>query len=203
MSWETLINGHISFKSGVPESFKYRIIVELEEVFEAELVWDGRWGEYKVEDVNWTSHVEEEKIEEVYRKWKPFFKQFSVSLYYLSEADYDKCAEDEDQDTAGLLESLFNELTEALGSGECEKANNTLEALVELLKTANVNGKAIAEKINILVEALEAALEAKVDAEVTETFGVDKDHLMELARVLEELKVPTARLKKVLLCEAL
>jgi len=201
MSWDTLVTGSVAFKSGTPENLKLKIIDELEEVLETTLEWDAKWQEYNFEDLNWTSHVSEEKIGEVYERWKLFFRRFSVSLYYLNEADYDEYAEDEDQDADSILESHLEELAEALESDEYDRANKVFEALIELLKAASVDNEVVsnlvARKINRLAEALEA----------TETFGADKDDLMELLMelisVLEKMNVPTARLKKVLLVKAL
>lgn len=56
---------------------------------------------------NWHSHVTEEKMEAIYQKWKPFFNVFSISLYYLNEADYDEYMEDDDDDDAGSILAKF------------------------------------------------------------------------------------------------
>lgn len=193
MSWETLVTGSVAFKSGTPECLKLKIIDDLEAVLETSLEWDPKWKEYRFEDVNWSSHVDEKEIEKVYRKWKPFFKLFSVSLYYLSEADYSEYSEDEDQDASNILESILEELVEALVNGEYDVADNAFEVLVKFLKAAKVDRGVVAEKIDMLSKALE---EEKM-------FEVDKSNLVELNSILEDMKIPTARLRKVLLAEAL
>lgn len=178
MSWETLVTGHIAFKEGTPENLKQNIIEELEEAFEAELRWDGEWKKYTVEDVNWTSHVTEDKIQRVYEKWKPFFKMFSVSLYYLNEPDYDEYLESDDQDANGILVTLIDEIIDEIeySVGYHDK----LRTLIDFLKVAEVDRELLTRKILELTEALQ-------DAEIE----LDKDCLMDLITVLEK-KAPAA-----------
>ena len=187
MSWETLVTGSVSFKTSVPEPLKLKIIGELEEVLETELEWDAKWQEYRFQSVNWTSHVSEDGIREICKRWEPFFKEFSVSLYYLNEADYSEYANNEDQDAETIALSLLDDLAEALEEGDTVKANVRLETIVELLKAVDVNSGAIAEKISRLSDAVEGA------------YGLEKEYLRELVGILDELGFATEKLKRALL----
>lgn len=193
MSWETLVTGHFSFKSGVPDSVKHRIIEELEEVLEAELKWDSKWELYEVHDVNWSSHVDEERIHTVYEKWKHFFKMFSVSLYYLTDADYSEYQESKDQDAADIAAAILDSLIESAENGDYGEANNTLEILVEILRAMDsVEGDrdTIKRRISIALESLKP--------HVLED-GLSRELLLELVNALDGLNIQTTGLKKSLL----
>jgi len=202
MSWETLVTGHFSFKSGVPDSVKHRIIEELEEVLEAELKWNSKWELYEVHDVNWSSHVDEDRIKEFHRKWKHFFKMFSVSLYYLSDADYSEYNDSKDQDVVDIAAAILDSLIESAESGDCEEANNTLEILVELLKGLDSGGRdKEAIKRQISNAGISRALEALKPSILED--GLSRELLLELVNALDGLGIQTAGLRKFLLVASL
>jgi hypothetical protein len=59
MSWETFVVGTLEIAPGVPEEKKAKIVKDLEEVIETDLIWDDQAKEYKVSHINWMSHVTE------------------------------------------------------------------------------------------------------------------------------------------------
>jgi hypothetical protein len=59
MSWETFVVGTLEIVPGVPEEKKAKIVKDLEEVIETDLIWDDQAKEYKVSHINWMSHVTE------------------------------------------------------------------------------------------------------------------------------------------------
>jgi len=202
MSWETFVVGHFRFKSGVPEKLKMEIIEELEDVLETKLKWDERWGDWKVEDVNWSSHVDDESIDKVYRKWKNFFKEFSVSLYYLSEPNYTVHEVKDDQDEViGLLDSILEALFKDLE--ECKEVSEEMYGLAEFLrlldfKESGMNAAIIAKKIEKFIENVE-----KVRKTENLVDFVKLDVLEELINVLEIRNIPVLKLRKLLLMHAL
>lgn len=101
MSWDTLVVGNFRIKEGVDEEEKKEILKDAKRTFECEIGWDEEWEEYSFEDVNWLSHVREEKIEEWIEKWKEKLERWNVSLYYLSEADERWSSGDEEEDENG------------------------------------------------------------------------------------------------------
>lgn len=88
MSWETFVVGTLEIAPGVPEEKKAKIVDEFGGVLETDLIWDDQYKEYKFSDVNWSSHVREQDIKECYQKHKRHIKRISLSLWYLSEADF-------------------------------------------------------------------------------------------------------------------
>lgn len=88
MSWETFVVGTLEIAPGVPEEKKAKIVEDFEGVIETDLIWDDQYKEYKFSDVNWSSHVREEDIKECHQKHKRHIKRISLSLWYLSEADF-------------------------------------------------------------------------------------------------------------------
>jgi len=87
MSWETLCVGELKFREGVSEEEKEKILNEFEEVLEVRPKYDPKFNEYCWCDVNWTSHVEGEKIWKVVKKWRHKLQYFSCSNYYLIEPE--------------------------------------------------------------------------------------------------------------------
>ncbi|PKP15729.1 MAG: hypothetical protein CVU06_16010, partial [Bacteroidetes bacterium HGW-Bacteroidetes-22] len=67
---------------------KAKIIEDFEEVLETNLIWDDQAKEYKVSHINWMSHVTEEEIKKCHQKHKRHIKRISLSLWHLSEADF-------------------------------------------------------------------------------------------------------------------
>lgn len=192
MSWETLVTGGISFKKGTPEELKQKIIEELEAAFETKLKYNEEHDTYEFEDVNWISHVTEKKIQAVYQKWKPFFTEFSVSLYYLSEANYYEHACDDDQDKIGILEKLVDGIVSSLNPDEQCSADTDystiLQTLSEFLRFADLNREIVIRKMAELTEALS-------ESDVQENKGI----LMKLVSVLEEKYSAPIELKKLVL----
>ena len=87
MSWETLAVGAFHFKEEVPEVKKEEVLVQLEGVLETDLKWNSSYKEYPFESLNWSSHVEGERIKEIMEKNKEYLEEFDCSLYYLSRRD--------------------------------------------------------------------------------------------------------------------
>ncbi len=193
MSWATLVTGYVAFKKGVSEELKKKIIKELEEELETHLEYDELNERYDIGDVNWHSHVTESRIEAVYQKWKPFFSAFSISLYYLNEADYDEYMEDVGKEDAdSILTNLIDEIVDDIrlnrmystGPGYIAK----LQALVEFLKVAHIDKRLVTRKMTELTEALQ-------EGNVQES----RDVLLNLTIVLEERYFTPAKLKKLVL----
>jgi len=92
MSWKTLVVGNFSFVFNVDGKLKQNTIEDIESVVESKVLtekerWDMYGKNYWIEDVNWSSHVSEDKIREVMNKYKDILDTFDVSLYYLVEPD--------------------------------------------------------------------------------------------------------------------
>jgi len=88
MSWETFVVGTLEITPGVPEEKKAKIIADFEEVLEINLICDDQAKEYRVSHINWMSHVSEEEIKKCHQKHKHHIKCISLSLWHLSEADF-------------------------------------------------------------------------------------------------------------------
>ena len=88
MSWETFVIGTLEIAPDMPEENTAKIIEDFEEVLETDLVWDDQNKEYKISHVNWSSHVREEDIKKCHQKHKRHIKRISLSLWHLSEADF-------------------------------------------------------------------------------------------------------------------
>ncbi len=88
MSWETFVVGTLEIVSGVPEEKKAKIVEDFEEVLETDLIWNDQAKEYKVSHINWMSHVTEEEIKKCHQKHKRHIKRISLSLWHLSEPDF-------------------------------------------------------------------------------------------------------------------
>lgn len=88
MSWETFVVGTLEIAPGVPEEKKAKIIDDFEEVLETEMAWDDQYKQYKFSHVNWSSHVREEDIKECHQKHKRHIKYISISLWFLSDSDF-------------------------------------------------------------------------------------------------------------------
>ena len=87
MSWETLVIGSFTFKEEVDESEQKQVIYELEEVLECTIKWNDKYKIWDFQDINWSSHVQAETIKPVVERYSQSFREFDLSLYYLSEAD--------------------------------------------------------------------------------------------------------------------
>ena len=88
MSRETFVVGTLEIAPDMPEEKKSKIIEDFEEVLETNLILDDQAKEYKVSHINWMSHVTEEDIKKCHQKHKRHIKRISLSLWNLSEADF-------------------------------------------------------------------------------------------------------------------
>jgi len=88
MSWETFVVSTLEIVSGVSEEKKAKIIADFEEVLETNLILDDQAKEYRVSHINWMSHVTEEEIKKCHQKHKRHIKRIALSLWNLSEADF-------------------------------------------------------------------------------------------------------------------
>lgn len=89
MSWETYIVGNLRFNKRVNGETQLKVLEEFSDVVEAKTTWCNRWREWKINDLSWHSHVNDEKIQGFYDKHKGKFAEFAISLYYLGEPDFD------------------------------------------------------------------------------------------------------------------
>jgi len=86
MSWETLATADLKFREGVPPETRREVLEAFEEALEANFEKDGLIPNlYVLTDVNWTSHVEGDKVWEVFKEHCKKLEDFSFSLYYLGE----------------------------------------------------------------------------------------------------------------------
>lgn len=88
MSGETFIVGTLEIMPSMPEEKRVKIVEDFEEVLEAGLIWDEQSKQYNFSDVNWSSHVSEDEIKKCHQKHKRHIKYISISLWYLSESDF-------------------------------------------------------------------------------------------------------------------
>lgn len=102
MSTETLSVVRIKFNKDVPSTTKEKVLKLAEEVFEAGFKYDERFGEYTLEDVNWTSHVYDDDIETLYKENKHYFEEFECSLYYLGDCPFYICKSKEHEEIRKL-----------------------------------------------------------------------------------------------------
>jgi len=96
MSWETLISGELEFIGEVSKDELDLIQDKLEVFPEEDVYWkaDKLCIEKKntkgnttvrILSVNWTSHVDEERIREMLKALEKRLIHYSLSLYYLGE----------------------------------------------------------------------------------------------------------------------
>lgn len=112
LSWETLLVLNMRFKPSVLPEDKRTIVNYVKR--ELEMSHPSEWGAYSEhidEDeadfthVNWGSHVDEERVMKVFETIKSSLQDFSVSLYYLGESDFD-FAWDEEEELARASETV-------------------------------------------------------------------------------------------------
>ena len=84
MSMETLVVGYIEFKAGVSEEEINKIIKDLEDVFECNIKYNAQFDCYEFEDINWSSHVDWEEVEQIFELYKDKFKYADAHLYDLN-----------------------------------------------------------------------------------------------------------------------
>jgi uncharacterized protein (DUF2164 family) len=92
MSWETLVVGDITFKPNLSKEEINKLIEEIgyilelkEDEYEIKNI-DGK-VHFEFESLNWSSHVDGDKIKKVYKKIKDKTVFVSIELWYLSEPD--------------------------------------------------------------------------------------------------------------------
>jgi hypothetical protein len=88
MSWETFVFGTLEIAPDVPDEKKAKIVEDFEDVLETDLIRDDQAKEYRVSHINWISHVTEEEIKKCHQKHKRHISRISLSLWNLSEADF-------------------------------------------------------------------------------------------------------------------
>lgn len=88
MSIETLAVGRLEFKDGVSEERQKEIRDTVGDLLECELVWDEMWKEWKIEDLNWSSHIYDDRIEELKQyieTCRDAIREFEVDVYILDD----------------------------------------------------------------------------------------------------------------------
>jgi len=85
MSRETLIVGYLTFKKDTGVSTKQELRGKLEKICEGEFQLDG--DSYKIQSINWTSHVDETQISLFFEEHKVKLKSYSLKLFDLDEAN--------------------------------------------------------------------------------------------------------------------
>ncbi len=88
MSGQTYVVGTLEIAPGVTEEKKAKIVDDFEGVLETDLILDDQSKQYNFSHVNWSSHVREEDIKKCHQKHKRHIKYISISLWYLSESDF-------------------------------------------------------------------------------------------------------------------
>lgn len=132
MSWETFVVGTLEIAPDVPKEKKAKIVDDFEQVLETDAIWDDQYKEYKVSHINWMSHVREEDIKECYQRHKRHIKRISLSLWYLSEADF-------------TLHVDRSEYEQRLGAWYPRNSQRTVPALDYLFGTLMPPGRTAAE----------------------------------------------------------
>lgn len=93
MSTESLVTGELEFRENAGPKTQLglaqkEIISSLEAELECEIKWDSKWNEWTFQDVNWSSHIGDDTINNVkaiLESNKDYIKKFELSIYYLSE----------------------------------------------------------------------------------------------------------------------
>ncbi len=88
MSWETFVVGTLEIAPDVPEEMKAKLVEDFKEILETDLTWNDEYKIYMFLGLNLYTHGIEEDITECYQKHKRHIKRISLSLWYLSEADF-------------------------------------------------------------------------------------------------------------------
>jgi hypothetical protein len=86
MSRSTLLIGTIYFKDDVPLQKQYDLKADLEAICEDEFKFQDP-GEFRIDSLKYSSHVEADKITAFFKKHKNCFKEYHLDLFYLEEAD--------------------------------------------------------------------------------------------------------------------
>jgi hypothetical protein len=85
MGQETLIVGYLTFKKDISVIAKQELRETLEKICEGEFRYDG--NSYKIQSINWTSHIDETQISLFFDEHKTKLKDYSLKLFYLDEPD--------------------------------------------------------------------------------------------------------------------
>lgn len=92
MSWSVLINGEIIFKPNLTKKEVDSLIEEIQyilelDVKECKIDSFDRKTRLMFESLNWSSHVDGEKLKQVYEKIKDKTDFVSLELWYLERPD--------------------------------------------------------------------------------------------------------------------
>jgi hypothetical protein len=93
MSWETFVVGTIKFKKNISIKERKKLVSKIKEELELfpspyeayEEHYEG--DEFLFQHANWSSHLDREKIENLFKKIKSKVDYFAVDLFYL-DPDY-------------------------------------------------------------------------------------------------------------------
>ena len=90
MSWSTLILGYFEFLPTTTKAIRKAFLEKAHEVLECipEQYPDNPL-KYKVESLNFSSHVVDTNIQQFYDEFEQYFNYISLSFWDLSEADRD------------------------------------------------------------------------------------------------------------------
>lgn len=88
MGWSTLILGSFSFNRNIDPTLCEQIITEAKEICECEPI-ATEFLQYTIESLNWSGHVDSEKLDEFFKKYKTLFKTYSLSFWNLEDATQD------------------------------------------------------------------------------------------------------------------
>lgn len=86
MSRSVLLAGTLYFKADIPEQKQLEIMEILEKLCERDFECE-EVGEYHIESINWSSHVDADEITNFFTEHEQDFKEYHLDLYYLNEAD--------------------------------------------------------------------------------------------------------------------
>lgn len=134
MSWSTFVTGRVYFHDWVPEKIKQKVLEEIEAAVETKPKWNPKDRDYEFEEVSWTSHVDEGDIEKVYQKYKPLFKIFACSLYYLNEADANFYTEHRYASLDEMLRKAIAKIEENDRDATPDMVQGLLEIIPDLLE---------------------------------------------------------------------
>jgi len=87
MSWETAINGYFQLNPSLSREEANSIINELKDLLEVESL-ELSGGLYFFKSLNFTSHIEPNKLKEKFREYKEKISSVSLSIWFLHEPDW-------------------------------------------------------------------------------------------------------------------
>jgi hypothetical protein len=117
MSWETLISGSIMFKEGTSVSEMSYLVQKIKN--ELELDNSPTYGAYKEIirayefyfcHVNWSSHIDEERIEKLLDDIKDKIEAYDITLYYLDGGiNFNSSDDDDFRDFSSDVAKFYNQ----------------------------------------------------------------------------------------------